>query len=193
MIARNPEPGTRNPLLSMRHLRSLLAPSSPLSDDAKSLLRTLIEWGAIGRQNAIIQRGLARHAGLSARRVQQVNLELLSAGVVVCTSCGGRSVMDLIRGEPPSTRAGRVGQFLAETEADAQDMADQLEGRAKRIFVHRQVLAAAVRIARDQAAQDRQGQGTLWQQPTLDGPADPDKIGSMQSATAVSPTPEVAQ
>lgn len=143
-------------LLSLRHLRSLLAPSSPLSDDARALLRTMLDWHSIGRQRALVQADLAAHSGISARRIQQLNLELERAGVVVCTTCGDRV-----------TR--RMGQYLAETEIEASDYRDQLEGRAKLCFIHVQAHDQAVRIARDQAAQDRHGAGTLWQ----DAPAEP--------------------
>lgn len=124
----------------------LCHPSSELSADARSLLCVMVSTGAIGAARAIRQDVLSRLCGVSARGIQELNLELLKAGVVVCSSCGSPA-----------------GQYIAETLADVRPFEEQLKSRALRVFQHKSLLEQAVRIATDRVAAEQNGRGTLFE------------------------------
>lgn len=144
-------------LISCRHLDSLLQENSPLSADSKAVLRSMLDAGSIGPRKAVTQSRLARLSGVSRRQIQRANIELLLAGVVICSSCGGQAA---------DGSAMRPGQFIARDPGDVAPFRDQLSGRAKLCFVHVQLLDSAVRIAQSESAQDRSGAGTLFAEAT---------------------------
>jgi hypothetical protein len=122
-----------------------------LGQAARVLLGAMLDAGAVGRDHAITQADLAERCILadgttmSARQIQEVNLELLRAGVVVCSTC-----------QAP------MGQFIARVFEDVRPFEASLAKRASLIFEHRQALRTAVEVARDQAAAANHGAGTLF-------------------------------
>ena len=135
-----------NALHSPDTIDRLCHPSSELSADARNLLCVMVSVGAIGAKHAVRQSVLSQCVHVNQREIQELNLELLEAGVVVCSSCGSPA-----------------GQYIAETLADVRPFEEQLKSRALRVFQHKSLLEQAVRIATDRVAAERNGQGTLFE------------------------------
>jgi hypothetical protein len=146
-------------LWSQARAEHLLAPDSPLSADARAVLRAMFDAGAIGPQRAVKQASLAADAGLCPRRLQKANLDLLTAGIVVCTLCGQAPIQN-----PKSKiqNSSGPGQFLARSDADVAGYREQLRRRAIQCFRHLQLLKRACRLASDAIAAERAGAGTLF-------------------------------